>query len=69
MDEPMTGQRETAELTTEPETPEARSERARPSGPSVPPATWSADDHGPGSPAGSVRPPDSGGTADAWESD
>jgi S1-C subfamily serine protease len=31
----------------------------------APPATWDATDHGPGSPSGSVRPPDSVGTVDA----
>lgn len=33
----------------------------RPAAPLPPPRTWSAEDEGPGSPAGSVRPPDSTG--------
>lgn len=33
--------------------------------PLAPPATWDAHDAGPGSPTGSVRPPDTVGTVDA----
>jgi len=35
--------------------------------PQPPPETWDASDHGPGSPAGSVRPPDTTGTVIAPE--
>ena len=37
----------------------------RPSSPQPPPPTWSPSDSGPGSPEGSVRPPDTTGTVDA----
>jgi serine protease Do len=40
---------------------------AEPAAPKPPPSSWSSDNEGPGSPAGSVRPPDTTGTADASE--
>ncbi len=43
----------------------ATAEDARPSAPQPPPPSWGEDRDGPGSPTGSVRPPDTTGTVDA----